>query len=525
MSVDLRQLAIDRGGTRQKKVGRRRHVLSRYVLPMMLVSGFLALVTWASWDILFPATPVTVVPVLATAAEIQQGGAPLFDAAGWIEPRPTPVRVAALSPGVVEKLHVVEDQPVKAGDTIAELIQDDAQLSLERAVADLELQQAQLEVAEATLAAATSRFDQPVHLEAALSEAAALLAKTETELTNLPFQIVRAEAEYAAEQKNYEGKLAAQGVVAGIEIDIARSRAESAKSLMNELRDRKQSLVSERTALEKRRDALRTQLQLRADETKAVDEAKAGIRAANARVAQMKVAVAEAKLQLSRMTIVAPIDGRVFQLIAHPGARIGGGTTQSPNHDGSTVVTMYRPDLLQVRVDVRFEDLPKLHLHQPVEIDNPALSTPIMGRVLFISSEADIQKNTLQVKVEIPHPPSVFKPEMLVDVTFLSPEITETREQNPEATSATAHLFIPQPLVWNENGVTYVWLADQSSGVARKHEIETGRGGENGLIEVLRGLNVSSRIIASGTEGLSHGSRIRVTGEASQIFPGPETPN
>ena len=44
------------------------------------------------------------------------------------------------------------------------------------------------------------------------------------------------------------------------------------------------------------------------------------------------------------------------------------------------------------------------------------------GTVLFISSEADIQKNTLQVKVAIPDPPDVFKPEMLVDVTFLAPE-------------------------------------------------------------------------------------------------------
>ncbi len=121
------------------------------------------------------------------------------------------------------------------------------------------------------------------------------------------------------------------------------------------------------------------------------------------------------------MTIVAPVDGRIFRLIGHPGTRIGSGMTQMAGHDGSTIVTMYRPEMLQVRVDTRFEDIPKVSLQQPVEIDNPALASPLTGRVLFISSEADIQKNTLQVKVEIPNPPAVFKPEMLVDVTFLAP--------------------------------------------------------------------------------------------------------
>ena len=80
------------------------------------------------------------------------------------------------------------------------------------------------------------------------------------------------------------------------------------------------------------------------------------------------MALAEAKLRLDRMTIRAPIDGRVFRLIAHPGARIGGAMVHSTEHDGSTVVTLYRPKMLQVRVDVRFEDIPKVGLNQLVEI-------------------------------------------------------------------------------------------------------------------------------------------------------------
>ena len=511
--VDLRELAIDRGGTGRPSMRTRRHLLTRYVLPLALFCGFLSLVAWASRDFVFPPKRVTVVPVFSTTAEVRQEGTPLFKAAGWIEPRPTPVRVAALAPGVVEELLVVEDQPVKTGEPVAELIKDDARLADERAAADLELRQAELDEAKAALTAAETRFKQPVHLEAPLAEAEASLAKIETQLKNLPFEIRRAEADHEAMQKDYDGKVVAKGFVAGIDIDIAKSKADAAKALVEELRDRSESLKKERMALTQRRNALNTQLELLADEIEARGEAAARVRAAKARVAQARVVVAEAKLQLNRMTVRSPIDGRVFRLIAHPGSRIGSGMTQMTGYDGSTVVTLYRPDMLQVRVDVRFEDIPKVSevsLHQPVVIDNPALSSPLIGKVLFISSEADIQKNTLQVKVEISDPPPVFKPEMLVDVTFLAPKLPE---QTTEP-SQVLKLYVQGNLIHQGDGGSFVWLADQSAGVARKTIVQTGAVGTNGLVEITSGLTVSSRLISGGSDGLKNGERIKVTGES-----------
>ena len=96
------------------------------------------------------------------------------------------------------------------------------------------------------------------------------------------------------------------------------------------------------------------------------DAAKARVDAARARVEQARVALAEAKLRLDRMTVRAPIDGRVYQLVAYPGTTLTGGMGPVPNADGSTVVTLYRPECCRVRVDVRFEDIPKVSLGQPV---------------------------------------------------------------------------------------------------------------------------------------------------------------
>ncbi len=108
----------------------------------------------------------------------------------------------------------------------------------------------------------------------------------------------------------------------------------------------------------------------------------------------------------------------------------------------------------------------------------------------------------------IPDPPAVFKPEMLVDVTFLQgPE--SSNESPPSAT----RLFVRASLIRKENGQSYVWVADQSDHAARRTPIETGATLGNGLVEVVRGLNLSTRLIVSGAEGLQDGTRIRVTGE------------
>ena len=513
--TDLRNLAIDRGGTGTSRVTPRRRWLTRYAFPLVMLSGFLSLVAWAARDVIVPATRVTVASVVTRTGTPSQKGTPLFKAAGWIEPRPTPVRVAALAPGVVEKLLVVEDQPVKTGDAIAELIRDDAELEHQKTLAQLQLREAELNEAEAVFAAADKMFQHPVHRQAELKAAEAALARIRTELRNLPFQLRRARADHEALRQDFEGKASARNVIPEIKIEIAKGKSAAAEAMVAELQDRAVSLKAEEAALADRRDAVNKQRELLVDETQARDQAKAQIEAATARLSQARIAVAEAQLRLDRMTIVAPVDGRVYRLIAHPGTQIGSGMTLVHGHDASTVITMYRPDMLQVRVDTRFEDIPKVALGQPVEISNPALSTSLTGRVLFISSEADIQKNTLQVKVEIPQPPAVLKPEMLVDITFLSSE----SGADDSAVNSTTRIYVPDRLVQTDSAGAFVWVADQSTGTATYVPIEINNNAptQDGLIEVTSGLNTTSRLITSATDHLINGSRVSIQSEDSTI--------
>lgn len=504
--VDLSQLAIDRAPA-TPRLAVRRNLWSRYVIPGLIIAGFGSLVIWSSWDLLNPPRDVKVVPVIASEAASRMEGTPLFNAAGWIEPRPTKIRVAALAPGVVEKLLVVEDQAVRQGEPVAELIKQDAELAYQRATANRRLAEAELEQARAALVAATTKWEQPVHLEAVFAESEAALAKVQTMLKNLGYETERALSLLDLAERNHQRNLDAAKSVSERERDESLTRWETAKALVRELREREASLLNEQRALKAQTRALQTQLELLTDEIKAKDEAQARVAAAEARLAQQQVAEAEAELRLSRMTIRAPVDGRVYQLVGLPGAQVGNGImTSLPNHDTSSVITMYQPSSLQARVDVRFEDIPKVTWDQPVRINNPALETPITGTVLFISSEADIQKNTLQVKVSIEQPPEFFKPEMLVDVTFLAPA------QDATSTTIRQTIMIPRQLVQADDNGSFLWIADQSERQARRVAVQLGAT-RGPLVEITAGLRVDHRVISSGIDNLEAGDRIRIIGE------------
>lgn len=511
--IDLKELAIRRESGGGGRVAPKRRIVSRVVLPGLLILGFAAVLAWAARDVYLPRTPVTVVPVRVSLAELQTEGTPLFNAAGWVEPRPTAIRVAALAPGVVEELLVVEDQWVTAGEPIARLVDADAKLALENAQAVQRLRESEVKAAEAALAAAEVNFEIPAHLELPVAEAEAALAAIETELSNLPHQLARAEARLRVAKFDLKAKRAAGEAVTALLVTQAQSEQDAAAADVAEMTKRMPTLVNQQTALRHRVEAASKRLELKTDEQQALDEAKARVLGAKSQLRQAAVAVDEAELRLSRMVIPAPVDGRILNLVALPGSQLAIGAGDKPSEDRSTVVKMYQPDRLQVRVDVRFEDLPQTGRGQPVEIRSPAVGEPLMGEVLFLTGFANIQKNTLEVKVSVAAPPAVLKPEMLVDVTFLAPPREATEEQATEQ----YRLFVPRSLVERDGESAFVWVADVAEQVAHRRRVTLGGMPSPTFAEVTDGLTAGSRLIVSGREQLAEGDRIRITGEDAAL--------
>jgi hypothetical protein len=165
-------------------------------------------------------------------------------------------------------------------------------------------------------------------------------------------------------------------------------------------------------------------------------------------------------------------------------------------------------------VDVRLEDLPQVRVGQPAEITTAALAKPLAGEVLWVTTRADIQKNTLQVKVAINDPPGVITPEMLAQVTFVAPpQVVKSSagEQQP------LRLLVPRQLVLGGDGGTTIWVADVERSIARQELVQLGRAGTEQLVEVAKGLDPTSKLIVSGRESLVAGARIRVIGEDQSL--------
>lgn len=508
-TLDLRQLALDRPSEEDEAPHKpkRKGWLVRYMVPAGILGGFAVLIASAAGRQWWPAHPVQVVPAIVRQAQTQPRGSTLFQAAGWVEPRPTPIHVPALEPGVVEELRVVEGQQVTKGELLARLITLDAELALEQAEATLEIRRGELNRAQAEMEAAKARLENPVHLQAALADAESKLAEAESELDALPYRIEAAKANVDYADQNLQGKQSASQAVSGRALQQARS--DYARSLANfrELQRREPNLQREMATLEEKVVALRKQLELLIEERRQYHEAEAKVQAAVGLRDEAQVKLRRAQLVLDRMEVRAPQAGRVLRLVAYPGMSVPG--PNSSSGDGSsTVVEMYDPQRLQVRADVRLENVSEVTVGQPVEVETASSAEVIQGRVLQPTSAADIQKNTLEVKVELLNPPASVRPDMLVTATFLAPLTDKPVSEGDQP----ERIFVPNDLVQRSEQGAFVWTVD-ADGLARQESIETGSVGEDGLVEVRKGLKITDKLIARGVDGLQPGDRVRVTGE------------
>ncbi|MCM2369175.1 efflux RND transporter periplasmic adaptor subunit [Aporhodopirellula aestuarii] len=507
--LDLSRLALDRSPPSESTSvkPRPKRWLTRYVVPLGILLGFIALLGAAAGRRLIPAKSVTVVPVVVKRGTVQQAGTTLFQSPGWIEPRPTAISVAALAPGVIEELLVVEGQQVAKGQPIARLISIDAELMVEQARNSLAIREGELRRANAELNAAKIRFENPVHLEVQRADAQSTLAKAQTELAKLPYLIEAAEAETEYTRNSFEGKQSAKGAISGRIIARAESDHAASVATLQELKQRRPNLEREVAALSDKVNALNRQLELLVEETRQVEEAKAKVQSAEALRDEARLQLRQAELALERNVVRAPIDGRILRLVASPGTRVMG-LDSNAGQSSSTVVEMYDPERLQVRADVRLEDVPMVTRGQPVEIETASSAVAIRGRVLQTTSSANIQKNTLEVKVELIDPPPTVSPEMLVTATFLAPVVEQTSDEETE----TERMFVPNQLVQSDGSGTFIWIVDAEN-IARQNRVTLGGENGDGLVEIASGLRVTDKLIASGTEGLTPGTVVQVSGD------------
>ena len=170
----------------------------RFGLPLFFIGAAVALLMVTGWQALRPVQPVDAIAVairpVETSAPMRQTGGGLVQAPGWVEADPFSTYVPALTSGIVEDVLVLEGDTVRKGQVVANLVDDDARLVLERSKAILAQREGELAAAKAALKAAETELRELVALKRREAVAVAETSRLAAELAAYPPKIEQAKA-------------------------------------------------------------------------------------------------------------------------------------------------------------------------------------------------------------------------------------------------------------------------------------------------------------------------------------------
>ncbi len=262
-----------------------------------------------------------------------------------------------------------------------------------------------------------------------------------------------------------------------------------------------------------------------ASQRASVAVANAGVSRALAEVAVARIMLEEAELALSRTEVRAPIAGMVLVRLVEPGQRL---MPDANNPYAGVVVRLYDPAHLQVRVDVPLADAAKVAVGDTVEASTEALpNRTFKGTISRFVHEANLQKNTVQVKVAIADPAAELKPEMLTKVRILTQGRAATAGSggSPAASSGAGGLAGPSgPVVLAPRGAivevagteAWAWVVDLPTGSAQKRRLKLGLIAAESA-EVLDGLRPGDRVILDPPATLAPGTKVRATETTKEL--------
>ena len=487
---------------------------TRLLLPAGLLLALAGLTAYAARASLWPAVDVEVVPVVARAGAEPAGtpgGGPSssggsaggVQAAGWVEPDPFAVAVTSLADGVVKEVLVLEGEAVEAGEVVARLDDADAALALASAEAELAERRAELD-------AARRNWDHPTERRRAVDAATAAVAEARADRVRLD-SLVAAEAarveelaeRFAQIERSFRSNAASEE-----EYAVTRLQFKAQRATLAEAEARRAVLDAHVRRQEAELAAATENLELRIDDAAALASAEAA-------VARATAGRDEAALRLRRMDVRSPVGGVVLSRRVEVGSKIMLGMDDPQS---ATAVRLYDPEKLQVRVDVPLADAAKVGLGMAAEVVVGVLpDRTFRGVVTRVVPEADVAKNTLQVKVAIEDPSAELRPEMLARVRFVATPAGSAGDSDGDPGSGHL-LFAPEALIERDGDNAAAWVVDRSGGgaVAARRRVEVGGARRDGWVSVASGLSAGDLLIARPA-GVSDGAAVRVVGEADGV--------
>jgi HlyD family secretion protein len=289
--------------------------------------------------------------------------------------------------------------------------------------------------------------------------------------------------------------------------EIARAQAEmeSARTTYERVRD----LVAARVYSQQQLDDAKAQydVALKTYELAKLGPRQEAIEQARAAVLQAQGDLAYVQTQLEATRITAPIDGTILDRVVETGELV---TTMFTGDRGAKSYVVSLADLsdLRVELDINESDFGRVSMEQPCDIVLQAyLNRHYPGRVVEISPEANREKGTVQVKVQIEKPDSFVRPQMLARVSFQQAASDSQDQGGAPATDAAPAVTIPRSARIERNGRSAVFVVQD--GRARLQEIQTSDPGGD-LLVVTQGLAGGESVVVNAPPTLEDGTRVTV---------------
>lgn len=227
------------------------------------------------------------------------------------------------------------------------------------------------------------------------------------------------------------------------------------------------------------------------------------IDAMRGRVAQAKGEMALRETYLDATVIRAPISGTILERVVEQGEFLTTGFVGDRGAKGY-VVSMADLNDLQVELDISQDDFAKLFMGQKAVVTTDAFpDRKYDGVIAEMSPEANRQKATVQVKVQILKPDSFLRPEMNARAAFVAKEVAEKKGARPQP----PRIVIPNAAIRDDSGKKSIFIV--LDGKAIERTIKVGNPTSKG-IEVADGLIGGEEIVLNPPANLKDGDRIQI---------------
>jgi len=343
---------------------------------------------------------------------------------------PQRVSIGSATTERVARIPVQEGQAVRRGDVLIELADEDERAALEQARAG---------VAQAS---AKLRQLREVGLPAALQN------------------LAQADANALQSRQSFERNqsLQARGFIGQAQLDEARRALDVAESLARASRLQVQANAS---------GGSETAMAL-----SALDQARAGLRASQAR--------------LDQMAIHAPVDGVLIARSVEPGSIV---------QPGKELMALAPTGETQIVVQMDERHLANLALGQKAIVSADAFpGERFAAELVYINPGIDAARGSVEVKLQVPAPPRYLRQDMTVSVDI-------------EVAHRAAALAVPSDAVRDASG-KQAWALVVRDGRAVRQPVTVGMRGA-GYVEITGGLNAGDATISSANLQVRAGQRVR----------------